>query len=147
MLEDESGRLSLAGDRLAATTLVTGAPPGAATGRATDAFSLTPVADAGAGRGTGRAGVIAAILGEQQVGGEFLVADVAFAGMPVQPLRPPPPAGDDLYVALVSGVQLGNKHVASPLPARLLVDWLSGELGSAQVRRATCNLWGSNDGL
>lgn len=99
--------------------------------------SLTPVAGIGGGRRTGRAGVIAAILGEQQVGGEFLVVDIAFAGMPVQPLRPPPPPGDDLYVALLSGVQLGNKHVTSPLPARLLVDWLSGELGSAQVRRPT----------
>ena len=77
-------------------------------------------------------GVIAAVLGEQQVGGEFLVADVVFAGMPAQ--LPLPSTESDLYVGLVSGFQLGNRSLPNALPTHLVVDWLNGELGTPAVR-------------
>jgi hypothetical protein len=78
--------------------------------------------------------VIAAVLGQQQVGGEFLVEDVLFAGMPAQPPRPV--SEHDAYVALVSGFQLGHPTRPIALPTHLVVDWLNGELGSSTVRHA-----------
>ena len=49
-------------------------------------------------------------------------------GLAIGADAPPEARPDDTYLALVSGMQLGADGV-DPLPASLLVDWLSGALG------------------
>lgn len=50
-------------------------------------------------------GVVVAVRGQTEPGGDFVVTDVLFPEPPSQP--PLPPLGEDVYVALVSGLALG----------------------------------------
>jgi DNA polymerase delta subunit 2 len=52
----------------------------------------------------------------------------ALAGIPTAGSVASAPAADDVYLALVSGLQVGAPGV-DPLAATLLVEWLSGALG------------------
>lgn len=73
-------------------------------------------------------GVIMAVKGHQdEESGTFVVEDVCFAGLPPQP--PVQKLPEDKYVALVSGLSLGG-HERDPLRVQLLVDFLTGSLGS-----------------
>lgn len=76
-------------------------------------------------------GVVAAVRGCVQPNGDFEVAEVAFAGLPPQP--PLPAVGEDKYVALVSGLGVGDGE-SSPLRLQLLLDYLGGLLGGDAER-------------
>jgi hypothetical protein len=52
------------------------------------------------------AGVVVAVKGRAEPGGDFVVSGVLWPGLPEQPQRPLPQ--EDTYVALVSGLQLAN---------------------------------------
>ena len=94
VLEDESGRVTLVGDKVSQETLVTG--------------------------------VVVAVLGIQQGGGELLVHDICFAG--VAPQKPLPSTSEDTFVALVSGLHIGAA-TTGPSSPKILVDYLTGCLG------------------
>jgi hypothetical protein len=51
-------------------------------------------------------GAVLAVKGRAEPGGDFVVSDVLWPGLPEQPQRPLPQ--EDTYVALVSGLQLAN---------------------------------------
>jgi hypothetical protein len=51
-------------------------------------------------------GVVAAVRGRAEAGGDFIVTDVCYAGLPPQPPRPV--FERDTYVALVSGLELAS---------------------------------------
>jgi hypothetical protein len=71
-----------------------------------------------------------AVRGYNEPGGDFLVSDVCFAGLAPQAPLPCLPAGaEDKYVALLSGLHLGSSR-ADALRTQLLVDMLTGALGS-----------------
>ncbi|GAX80094.1 hypothetical protein CEUSTIGMA_g7532.t1 [Chlamydomonas eustigma] len=73
-------------------------------------------------------GVVMAVRGQTEPGGDFIVSDICFMGLPPQsPLPSPPP--EDKYVALISGLGLG-KPSADLLKVQLAVDFLTGHLGS-----------------
>lgn len=73
-------------------------------------------------------GVVLAVRGRAEPGGDFVVSGVLWAGLPEQPQRPLPQ--EDAYVALVSGLQLANSK-ADMMQVQLLVDFLTGNLGAA----------------
>jgi len=77
-------------------------------------------------------GVIAAMRGSVLPNGEFQVTDLRFAGVPPQPSLPE--ISEDIYVALVSGLSLGDAE-ADPLRLQLLLDYCSGALGGAEEQR------------
>jgi hypothetical protein len=56
---------------------------------------------------THQKGVVAAVRGRAEAGGDFVVSDICFAGAPPQPPRPPP-LDKDVYVAFVSGLELSG---------------------------------------
>ncbi|CAL8463006.1 g2540 [Coccomyxa elongata] len=73
-------------------------------------------------------GVVAAVRGVSAPNGEFRVKDMLFTGP--QPQSPLPEAtGGDKYVALVSGLSVGDE-AGEPARVSLLVDYLAGLLGS-----------------
>ncbi|GAA5914516.1 hypothetical protein JCM5296_003057 [Sporobolomyces johnsonii] len=101
MLEDESGRVRLVGQK---------------------------VADAA---GTFVTGTIIAALGAETASGDFEVFEFCFAGMPEQPpLAPKTPEGE--WVALASGLEMGNASQVADLRTELLAEWLLGEAGGAE---------------
>lgn len=77
-------------------------------------------------------GVVAAVRGRVRPNGDFEVSDIVYAGMPPQP--PLPKGGEDKYVALVSGLGVGDGE-SSPLRLQLLVDYLGGLLGGDAERQ------------
>lgn len=86
-------------------------------------------------------GVCLAVRGVEEEGGHFEVKDVCFAGPgPQTPLPPPPPqqqqqgSGDDKFLCLVSGLNLGAPTQDS-LPLQLLVDYVTGGLGDPRADR------------
>lgn len=54
-----------------------------------------------------RAGIVLAVRGRAEPGGDFVVSDVVWPGLAPQPERPL--MDTDKYVALVSGLQLANR--------------------------------------
>jgi DNA polymerase delta subunit 2 len=81
-------------------------------------------------------GVIAAVRGRVLPSGELEVSDACFCGVPPQRPRPPP-AGGDKYIAIVSGLALGDPagrggEGGGALRLQLLVDYLGGLLGGEQ---------------
>ena len=104
LLEDEGARVKLRGDALPVQTLCSG--------------------------------VVAALRGFSD-GLEFEVTEVCFAQPDAQAALPrgfsagadaAAPSPTAKYVALVSGLRLGGG--ADPMPAQMLLDWLTGNLGS-----------------
>lgn len=99
ILEDEGGRVTLAGAKVDAGMLVTG--------------------------------VIAAMRGKALASGEFQVTDVCFAGMAPQAVpKPddPKPENGDAYVALTSGLALGDEST-DYLKLQMMLDYCSGLVG------------------
>lgn len=76
-------------------------------------------------------GVLAAVKGSVHPNGEFDVREVCYGGIPPQPPLPEFAAGEDKYVALVSGLGLGGDSAANLLQLQLLVDYCSGALGGS----------------
>ncbi|KAI8468881.1 MAG: DNA polymerase alpha/epsilon subunit B-domain-containing protein [Monoraphidium minutum] len=71
-------------------------------------------------------GVVAAVRGRADAGGDFVVTDICFPGLPPQPPRPQ--LEGDAYVALLSGLELAGGGGAERLRVQLLVDFLTGNL-------------------
>ncbi|GAA5922117.1 DNA-directed DNA polymerase delta subunit POL31 [Sporobolomyces koalae] len=101
MLEDESGRVRLVGQKIVdhAGSFVTG--------------------------------TIVACLGAETSAGDFEVFEYVYAGLPDQPTRPCPKTGDSSgeWIAIVSGLEMGNSQAVGDLRTELLAEWLNGELG------------------
>mmetsp|Transcript_31897 Transcript_31897/g.51502 ORF Transcript_31897/g.51502 Transcript_31897/m.51502 type:complete len:474 (+) Transcript_31897:49-1470(+) len=74
-------------------------------------------------------GLVVAFRGSGQSGGDFLVEDICFGGLPPQPSLPED-SSEDVTVAIVSGLKFGEPD-RDLLPIQLLVDYLTGYLGSA----------------
>jgi hypothetical protein len=74
-------------------------------------------------------GVVMAVLGHETVSGEFEVEDVCFH-MPGPQPQLPADAPDDVYVALISGLCIGESTGDTMLPLQMFIDYVSGELGS-----------------
>jgi DNA polymerase delta subunit 2 len=111
MLEDESGRVRLIGERIAN------------------------------GAGAFVTGTIMAVLGAETPAGDFEVAELCYAGLPPQPALSTPKNSDDRmeeenegeWVAIVSGLEMGSNNDPNDLRAQLLLEWLVGELGDDEV--------------
>ncbi|GAA6014880.1 hypothetical protein JCM11491_002147 [Sporobolomyces phaffii] len=103
MLEDESGRVRLVGQK---------------------------IIDHG---GSFVTGTIVACLGAETSSGDFEVFEYLYAGMPDQP-RAAATKSDDggEWVALISGLEMGNSGEVGDLRSELLVEWLNGEIGDEQ---------------
>eukprot|EP00898_Chlorokybus_atmophyticus_P001836 jgi/Chlat1/2653/Chrsp178S02503 len=82
-------------------------------------------------------GIVIAVRGREKKGGDFEVSEVLLPELPPQPPLPSP--GKDAYVAIVSGLGLGGA-TASPLHAQLLVDYLTGHLGSPQEQAMSARI-------
>ncbi|GAA6064270.1 hypothetical protein JCM10212_001654 [Sporobolomyces blumeae] len=100
MLEDESGRVRLIGQK---------------------------IADQG---GKFVTGTIIACLGAETSTGDFEVFEFLYAGLP--PQAPRPSEGEGEWVAIASGLEMGNSTQVSDLRSELLVEWLSGEAGGEE---------------
>ncbi|KAK4703707.1 DNA polymerase delta subunit 2, partial [Phenoliferia sp. Uapishka_3] len=99
MLEDESGRVRLVGDRMMQ-----------------------------AGGGAFVTGTIMAALGAETSTGDFEVLEVCYAGLPPQEPRDEE-EGDGEWIAIVSGLEMGGGEVAEDMRVNMLAEWLTGELG------------------
>lgn len=56
-----------------------------------------------------------------------------YAGLPDQtPIPPPQNEEEGEWIALVSGLEMGNSTQVGDLRSELLVEWLSGELGGEE---------------
>lgn len=74
----------------------------------------------------GAPGLVVAVRG-RAAGGDFVVSGLCFpAPGPQKPLAPAPPSGQQRYLALASGLDIGK---ADPLPLQLMADYLCGHLG------------------
>lgn len=72
-------------------------------------------------------GIVVAVRGRAEPGGDFVVSDVMWPGLAPQPERPL--MDQDKYVALVSGLQLADRK-SDKMQVELLVDFLTGNLGA-----------------
>lgn len=90
----------------------------------------------------GASGVIAAVQGRALGNDQFQVLDVCFAGLPEQPERPlkSKSSEEGQWIALVSGLELGGREDADDVRVDLLAEWLTGELGSQEVRSFFCHI-------
>jgi DNA polymerase delta subunit 2 len=77
-------------------------------------------------------GIVVAIRGRMQAG-DFEVKEYCFCGYPPQLPLKPPPSSKPPYIALLSGLRIGDPAV-NPLHVQLAVDYLTGILGTDQVR-------------
>ncbi|GAA5836017.1 hypothetical protein JCM3766R1_005130 [Sporobolomyces carnicolor] len=106
MLEDESGRVRLVGTKM--------------------------IEDAG----SFVTGTIVACLGAETSSGDFEVFEYMYCGMPDQPERPTrrqrPTEGEEEgeWIAIASGLEMGNEQDVGDLKSELFVEWLNGELGA-----------------
>uniref|UniRef100_T1JK30 DNA polymerase delta subunit 2 n=1 Tax=Strigamia maritima TaxID=126957 RepID=T1JK30_STRMM len=80
-------------------------------------------------------GIIVAVLGKADDDGKFIVEDYCFASLPIQNLLPE--LSDDIFIALVSGLNLGTSADCL-FPMQLLADFVGGDLGeSADLENAS----------
>lgn len=123
-IEDQSGRVKLVGDAIRG-------------GSALRSMLIT--------------GVVAAVLGTETRAGDFDVVDAVFASLPTpSPLKPLSNAkngrakaeqGQDQWVVLMSGLAIGGESaLESELSMQLLVEYLTGELGSDSDRSVASNI-------
>jgi len=78
-------------------------------------------------------GTIIACLGAETSSGDFEVFEYLYPGLPPQkPLEEK--EGEGEWIALVSGLEMGNSSVVGDLRSELLVEWLNGELGDQEVQ-------------
>ncbi|KAK4766437.1 hypothetical protein SAY87_008079 [Trapa incisa] len=77
-------------------------------------------------------GVVVSLLGSEADAGYFHVDDVLEAGLPSQ-LEMPLKSGENKYVVLISGLNVGNS-TSNPLQYQLLVDHITGHLGDKQAQ-------------
>lgn len=82
-------------------------------------------------------GIVAAVRGRCLPNGEFEVSDICFPGLAPQP--PMPALNNDKYVALVSGLSIGNE-ADDPLKLDLLLDYLAGKLGGEEERKTVSRI-------
>lgn len=71
-------------------------------------------------------GIVCAVYGQEEEGGKFTVKDICFPSVESQIQRPIPE--EDRFVVLLSGIGLTTN--CDMFPLQLLVDLLTGELGS-----------------
>lgn len=111
--------------------------------------------------GYGGVGTIMAVLGAENKAGDFEVLDICFPGLAPQPALPPLPplplsapststsaaASKDKdvamngeneedegeWIALLSGLEMGDHTDAADLRIQLMAEWLVGELGDEDV--------------
>lgn len=79
-------------------------------------------------------GMVLAIMGEEVAGGVFETVDHCFAGLPPQPtlqLDQTMIDGEDRFVVLISDLGLGSKTLDDHLSLHMLVDLVTGRLGSS----------------
>ena len=75
-----------------------------------------------------------AALGAETSSGDFEVIEYCFAGLPPQPaLKPAKPDGGE-WVAIASGLEMGSASDAADVRTEMLVEYLLGEAGEAEVR-------------
>ncbi|KAI3514996.1 hypothetical protein L1887_13744 [Cichorium endivia] len=74
---------------------------------------------------------VVALHGKETSGGDFLVEDILEAGLPPQ-LDLPSKSGEDKYVVLVSGLNVGSSS-SNPLQLQLLVDHITSHLGDEKI--------------
>lgn len=83
-------------------------------------------------------GVVLAVRGQEEKDGEFRVEEMMLPGLPphgppsAPPPQPPASGGAGKLVALVSGLELGGER-SDPLQPQVLLDFLAGHTGIAQV--------------
>jgi len=75
-------------------------------------------------------GMVVALKGVMQKDGLFLTEEWCCAGLPAHPSGLPPPPEEPTFILLVSGLETGGTH--DPLPTKLLVDYITGHLGSTE---------------
>lgn len=123
MLEDESGRVRLVGRGIEQA------------------------------QGTFVTGTIMAALGAELPSGDFQVLDYCFAGAPEQELKD---QGNDSkmdmdhsaeWIAIVSGLEMGNANAAADVRVQMLADWLVGEAGGDEVSHSEVVIPGPSDRL
>ena len=123
-IEDQSGRVKLVGDAIRG-------------GTALRSMLIT--------------GVVAAVLGTETRAGDFDVVDAVFASLPTpapsKPLigakngRTKSEHADDQWVVLMSGLAIGGESaLESELSMQLLVEYLTGELGSDADRASASRI-------
>lgn len=89
-------------------------------------------------------GTIVACLGAETSSGDFEVFEYMYCGMPDQPERPTrrqrPTEGEEEgeWIAIASGLEMGNEQDVGDLKSELFVEWLNGELGANEVRNSLC---------
>ncbi|KAJ8579832.1 hypothetical protein M405DRAFT_802452, partial [Rhizopogon salebrosus TDB-379] len=112
MLEDESGRIKLVGDRIAAERLVTGVIV-AALGIETPSgdFEVVDLCTAG----------LASFAEEEVMGSDDMDVDMEYVSSPAQ----------DEYVAVISGLSIGSASSADA-QIQMLVEYLTGEAGGPE---------------
>jgi len=80
-------------------------------------------------------GIIVGLLGQELHNGCFEVEDVCFAELPEQEeISTMETNGEDKYVVLVSGLNLGSSW-CDQLSVEMLVDYITGQLGGLAVRQ------------
>lgn len=88
-------------------------------------------------------GVVAAVLGTETRAGDFDVVDAVFASLPPPSPVPKVEGGEDTWVVLMSGMALGGDGetaLESELSMQLLVEYLTGELGSPSDRTSSAQI-------
>ncbi|GKC72199.1 DNA polymerase delta small subunit [Tanacetum coccineum] len=81
---------------------------------------------------------VVALHGKETSGGDFLVEDLLEAGLPPQSDLPNN-SGEDKYVVLVSGLNVGSSS-SNPLQLQLLVDHITGHLGDEKEQRSAAQI-------
>lgn len=82
-------------------------------------------------------GVVVAVRGMAQPGGDFIVSDMCVADL--APQKALPALGSDKYVALLGGLAL-SKSSADLLQVQLAVDWLTGALGGGDEQHLAASV-------
>ncbi len=106
-LEDESGRIRLAGSALEKAKLVTG--------------------------------LVIAVRGELDINGVLEVHDICLPGLPPQRALEAAEEGADRYVALVSGLQVGEAS-RERLSLTMLSEYLTGQLGGFDAHKKQASI-------
>ncbi|KAD3336311.1 hypothetical protein E3N88_31830 [Mikania micrantha] len=83
-------------------------------------------------------GNVVALHGKETDAGDFFVDDVLEAGLPPQ-LDLPNKSGEDKYVVLVSGLNVGSSS-SNPLQLQLLVDHITGHLGDEKEQQSASKI-------